>query len=62
MTSSTDQDKNQGLLESLQQTVKELEEKLGYTTKGLGKDEEDRLDTLFHNAKKMRRFIEPTDF
>ncbi len=62
MTSSTDQEKNQDLLESLHQTVKELEERLGYKTQGLAKDEEDRLETLIHNAKKMRRFIEPTDF
>lgn len=60
MNSSTDQEKT-ALLESLHQKVKELEDRLGYKTQGLDPAEQDRLDTLFHNAKRMRSFTEPND-
>lgn len=60
MNSSTDEEKT-ALLESLHQKVKELEDRLGYKTHGLDPEEQDRLDALFHNAKRMRRFTQPTD-
>ncbi len=61
MTTSDDRRKNSVLIESLRQTVEELEERMGYKAKELMPEEQDQLDTLFHNAKRMRRFIEPTD-
>ncbi len=61
MTTSDDRRKNSVLIESLRQTVEELEERMGYKAKELMPEEQDRLDTLLHNAKRMRRFIEPTD-
>lgn len=61
MTFSTDHEKNQALLESTRQRVKELEDRMGYKSQGLGEEEKDRLDTWIHNVKVMRRFIEPTD-
>lgn len=61
MDTSLDQEKK-ALLESLSQKVKELEDRLGYKAQGLDSEEQDRLDTLFHNANRMRRFVKPTDF
>lgn len=49
------------LLESVRQKVKELEGRLDYKPKGLNQQEQDRLDTMIHNSKRMRLFIEPTD-
>jgi hypothetical protein len=57
-------DKNRSLdavRDSVRQKVKELEERLNYQPQGLDQQEQDRLDTLIHNAKVMRGFIEPTD-
>lgn len=61
MNTSTDQEKNQVLLETLRQTVEKLEDRLGYKPQGLDPQEQDRLETLIDNAKRMRRFIEPSD-
>jgi hypothetical protein len=53
---------NDALLESVRQKVEELERRLDYKPQGLDPQEQDRLDTLIHNAKRMRGFIEPNDF
>lgn len=38
MTFSTDHEKNQALLESTRQRVKELEDRMGYKSQGLGEE------------------------
>lgn len=62
MNSTGDKNSSDALLESARLKVKELEKRLDYKPLGLDSQEQDRLDTLIHNANRMRRFIEPTDF
>lgn len=45
-------------LKQVRQKVAELEKRMNYKAQPLSDEEQERLDAKFHNAKRMRRWIE----
>jgi hypothetical protein len=46
------------ILEAARKTVAELELAMNYKTKGLSDQEQVEFDALFHNAIRMRKWVE----
>lgn len=46
------------ILEAARQTVAELELAMSYKAKGLSDQEQVEFDALFHNAHRMRKWVE----
>ena len=46
------------ILEAACKTVAELELAMNYKAKALSEKEQDELDTQFHNAMRMRKWVE----
>ena len=45
-------------LKQLRQKVEELEKRMNYKAQPLSEEEQERLDAKFHNAIRMRRWVE----
>ena len=45
-------------LKQVRQKVEELEKRMNYTAQPLSDEDQDRLDAKFHNALRMRRWVE----
>ena len=45
-------------LKQVRQKVEELEKRMNYTAQPLSEEDQDRLDAKFHNALRMRRWVE----
>ena len=45
-------------LKQVRQKVEEFEKRMNYTAQPLSEDDQDRLDAKFHNALRMRRWVE----
>ena len=61
MSYLTKQESRLALLEAVRKSVAELEYRMNYTAKSLPDCEKDRLDTEFHYAMQMGRFVEPSE-
>jgi hypothetical protein len=48
----------QQFLMQIRQKVEELEKRMNYKAQPLSEEAQERLDTKFHNAVRMRRWIE----
>jgi len=48
----------QQLLKQVRQKVAELEKRMNYKAQPLSEEEQVRLDAKFHNAQRMRRWVE----
>jgi hypothetical protein len=46
------------IIEAARKTVAELELAMNYKAKGLSDQEQDEFDALFHNAIRMRKWVE----
>jgi hypothetical protein len=45
-------------LKQVKQKVEELEKRMNYKAQPLSEEEQERLDAKFHNAMRMRRWVE----
>ena len=45
-------------LKQVRQKVEEFEKRMNYTAQPLSEEDQDRLDAKFHNAQRMRRWVE----
>ena len=45
-------------LKQVRQKVEEFEKRMNYTAQPLSEEDQDRLDAKFHNALRMRRWVE----
>jgi phage shock protein A len=45
-------------LKLIRQKVEEFEERMNYKAQPLSENDQDRLDAKFHNALRMRRWVE----
>ena len=45
-------------LKQVRQKVEEFEKRMNYTAQPLSEEDQDRLDAKFHNAIRMRRWVE----
>lgn len=45
-------------LKQVRQKVEELEKRMGYKAQPLTEEEQERFDAKFHNALRMRRWVE----
>jgi hypothetical protein len=61
MATFTDNDKNQSILDAARKCVEELENRMNCKAQPLGAFEQDHLDTFFHYAIQMRRFVEHSE-
>ena len=46
------------IFEAARKTVAELELRMNYKAKGLSEQQQDELDAKFHNAHRMRKWVE----
>ena len=45
-------------LKQVKQKVEELEKRMNYKAQPLSEEEQERFDAKFHNAQRMRRWVE----
>jgi phage shock protein A len=45
-------------LEQVRQKVEEFEKRMNYKAQPLSEEEQERFDAKFHNAQRMRRWVE----
>ena len=45
-------------LKQVRQKIEEFEKRMNYTAQPLSEEQQDRLDAKFHNAQRMRRWVE----
>ena len=45
-------------LKQVRQKIEEFEKRMNYKAQPLSEDEQERLDAKFHNAQRMRRWVE----
>ena len=45
-------------LKQVRQKIEEFEKRMNYTAQPLSDEDQDRLDAKFHNALRMRRWVE----
>ena len=45
-------------LKQVRQKIEEFEKRMNYTAQPLSEEDQDRLDAKFHNALRMRRWVE----
>ena len=45
-------------LKQVRQKVEELEKRMNYKAQPLSEEEQERFETKFHNAQRMRRWVE----
>jgi phage shock protein A len=48
----------QQFLKQVREKVAELEKRMNYKAQPLSEEQQDRLDAKFHNAQRMRRWVE----
>ena len=48
----------QQFLNQVRQKIEELEKRMNYKAQPLSEEEQERFDAKFHNAQRMRRWVE----